>query len=94
MSERLEYLTEVLLKEGEITSDERPFRIKRETAQKFFEEFYAEHISFDGMFKCWENEEGEHEVGYMEQTLEEIQKATRKYIELTADDLTLWGPAK
>lgn len=93
--ERYAYLVDLILTQGEIVSDERPFRLTRHEANEYFDEYNAEMLSTAALFKSWEDEKGEHEVSFLEKALELTVKSTLEFLEqqVSEADLYKWGPA-
>jgi hypothetical protein len=92
--ERYAYLVELVLKNGAIVSDERPFRLTRNEATEFLEEYNTDRLNWATLAKSYEDEEGEKELKFMEQALEIVESSALEFLEqhISENDLYLWGP--
>lgn len=78
--EQLEHLAHLLLKNGEIVSDQRPFKLTTKSVKEVFNDNYAEQLSEILLIDSWLDEEGESEVKFLELALELTVDAAKDLI--------------
>ncbi len=104
--EWVSYLAEILLKEGRIVSDERPFHLTKDQAVEWFNENYAARIDNSLGHSQWDDDtgcgdDGEAGVSFHDHYLQlTIESAENMIMMLCCDcldssvvgQLSKWGP--